>query len=402
MLLVWLTVLIFWNSVLVGPLERRFVVPLVETDINRARFRRAAMVFLGLSLTQMLPLLAWMEGTTFSAVIATCWILSAATQIFVYYSRDRMLLLAGAIPIMVVSLAGPAIAFGLSWEAATISLFLFLALGAGAAFVGRSDRLIASAAAEADARRSAEAASFAKSRFIANMHHELRTPLNAIIGYSEMLRESAAEEGRNADVADLDRVLAAAHLQLMMMGDLLAFSDLQDGRSELKVRSFDASAAARETAEALRAEIEANGNTLVLNVSESLLVRNDDGKFRHCLDHLLSNAAKFTRNGQVRLALRRDRNERGEWLVADVEDTGVGIPKERIAAIFEPFTQADESTTREYEGAGVGLAITSRLARVMGGAATVQSAPGRGSVFTLRIRADLEANVVEPRLEALA
>src|SRR5690606_35381243 len=89
-LLVCLAVLIVWNSVLVGPLERRFVVPLVQTDIERARFRRAAMVFLGLALTQMLPLLVWLEGTTFSAVIATCWILSAATQVFVYYSRDRM------------------------------------------------------------------------------------------------------------------------------------------------------------------------------------------------------------------------------------------------------------------------------------------------------------------------
>src|SRR5690606_214537 len=142
---------------------------------------------------------------------------------------------------------------------------------------------------------------------------------------------------------------------------------------------------------ALRAEIEANNNTLLIEVGENLLARNDEGKFRHCLDHLLSNAAKFTRNGRVRLSLRRERNERGEWLIAEVEDTGAGIPKERISAIFEPFTQADESMTREYEGAGVGLAITSRLARLMGGAATVQSTPGRGSAFTLRIRADLEA-----------
>src|SRR5690606_26406078 len=174
---------------------------------------------------------------------------------------------------------------------------------------------IAQAADEAAGRRAAETANSAKSRFIANMHHELRTPLNAVIGYSEMLRESAADAGRDADVADLDRILAAAHTQLMMITDLLAFSELQDNRLALELHDFDAGALARETAAAMRGAVEANGNTLAVHTGANLQgVRSDPAKLRHCLEHLLSNAGKFTRDGAVVLRVRRELSAGADWV----------------------------------------------------------------------------------------
>jgi len=383
-LVLWLGALLFWNSVLVPLLERRWVLPAVDANLTSARRRRASMVLFGLSLAQVLPFAAWSDGTAFGAVAASVWTLSSAIQIFVYYSRDRLLLAAGLAPIAAAALVGPVLAFGASWESGATCLSLAIALAAGAAFVGRSDKLIAHAADEAAARRNAEAANSAKSRFIASMHHELRTPLNAIIGYSEMLRESAADAHRETDVADLDRVLAAARLQLMMIGDLLAFSELQDGRLELELHDFDPAALARETGAALRTGIEANGNTLTLDIAELGSARSDPAKLRHCLEHLLSNAGKFTRDGSVLMRARRERDE----LIFSVVDTGMGVAPEQQRAIFEPFAQTAGEGIRS--GAGLGLAITARIARRLGGAVSVQSAPGRGSTFTLRVRADLE------------
>jgi signal transduction histidine kinase len=379
----WLGALMFWNSVLVPFLEQRWVLPGVAADFTRARLRRASMVLFGLSFSQVLPFFAWGAGTAFGCVIGAGWMLSAATQVFVYYSRDRLLLAAGALPILAATLVCPALAFGVTSQGVATSLSLLLALGAGAAFVGRSDKLIAQAGEDAAARRTAEAANSAKSRFIASMHHELRTPLNAIIGYSEMLREGANETGREAEAADLDRVLAAARLQLMMIGDLLAFSELQDGRLELEQHDFEPGAVARETAAALRVGVESNGNELRLDIGDLGQARGDPAKLRHCLEHLLSNAGKFTRNGVVTLRAWRERND----LFFTVVDTGVGIAPEQQRAIFEPFAQAQ--ATRG--GAGLGLAITSRFARLLGGALTVESTAGKGSAFTLRVRADLGA-----------
>ncbi|HYD87794.1 MAG TPA: HAMP domain-containing sensor histidine kinase [Vitreimonas sp.] len=391
LLVVWLFALIGWNALLVPPLERALVIPLIDSDPVRARLRRAGMVLFGLSLTTVMPIASWAQGSVFGAIVAVGWALSSATQVLVYYSRDRLLLVAGMAPIVLGALIGPLLAYrGVSWESAAAVLMMLIALGAGGAFIGRSDKLIAKATEEAAARRSAEASSLAKSRFIANMHHELRTPLNAIIGYSELLRENALEEARAADVADIDRVLAAARQQLMMIADLLAFSELQDDRLQLETKLFDAALLARETANAFRPAVEANHNTLAIDIAAPLGdAHTDPAKLRHCLEHLLSNAAKFTRDGAVTLRARRERSLRGDWLIFTVEDTGVGIAPDRLGAIFEPLTQGDDSATRAADGAGMGLAIIARIARLLGGTVSVESTPGQGAAFTLRVRADM-------------
>jgi signal transduction histidine kinase len=400
-LLIWLAALLAWDMALVAPLERHWVLPLLERRFETARRRRALMVLFGLSLTQGLPLAAWSTGEMFGAVVGACWVISTSTHVLIYYSRDRLLLGAGIAPVIVCALTGPALSAGVTWESLATSMFLLMSLGAGGAFVARSDDLIAKAASEAAARRSAEAASNAKTRFIANMHHELRTPLNAIIGYSELLRESAGDDGRDEDAADLERVLAAARLQLMMMNDLLAFSELQDGAVEPVVSTFDAAAVAREAAEAVRASAQSRGNSVALRLGAGLeAVRSDPDRLRQCLWQLLSNAAKFTQNGAVELRGRRERAADADWIVFDVQDTGVGIAREQLSSIFEPFTQADSSATRRSDGAGIGLAIARRFARLLGGDVSVESALGLGSTFTLRVRADLAG--VEPAPLAIA
>jgi signal transduction histidine kinase len=380
-LLLWLAALLVWDGVAIKTLERRWVLPVLEHDLLAARLRRTAMVFFGFCLTQGLPLTAWSVGGVFGAIVGVSWVMSAATQLFVYYSRDRLMLAGGMLPVIACALIGPSLSNGgVTIESIISALFILFALAVGAAFVGRSDRLIAQA----------EASSQAKSRFIAGIHHELRTPLNAIIGYSEMLRESAEENSRAGDVADLDRVIAAARLQLMLMNDLLAFSELQDGAVELELDAFDAAAFARESAHALRHELSANGNHFRLVVDGEIgVVRSDAAKLRQCLQHLLTNAAKFTRSGQITLEVRRQRTRSGDWLLFKVSDTGAGIAPERMPRLFEPLAHAENSVERRTS-AGFGLAITARLARLLGGEVSVESAAGAGSAFTLRVRADLD------------
>jgi len=240
----------------------------------------------------------------------------------------------------------------------------------------------------ADASSKAEAASVAKSQFLATMSHELRTPLNAIIGYSEMMREDAELDGRGGDIADHDRILIAARRLLHLINEILDLSKIEAGHMQLEVQPTDVARLAREAVEAVRPQAERNGDRLVLDCPEGLpLVRADGFKLGQCLLNLLSNAVKFTSDGEISLRVRVD----GDRVTFAVADSGIGIAPEKLAGLFEPFVQADSSTTRNYGGTGLGLAITREIARLMGGDVTAESAPGEGSTFTLTIRSAPEA-----------
>lgn len=232
----------------------------------------------------------------------------------------------------------------------------------------------------------AESASRAKSEFLANMSHELRTPLNAIVGYSEILDEGARADSRKQDAEDLGRILCAARRLTRLIEDVLDFSKLDAGRVRLAPQRYDVAKLVRESADTVRPQAQARGNRVVVDCPADIgEAFGDDFKIAQCLLNLLSNAAKFTDNGVIAFSAARALVDGEERLTFKVSDTGIGIGPEKLAAIFEPFEQADATTTRQYGGTGLGLTITRRLARLMGGDVTVESAPGRGSTFTLTL-----------------
>ncbi|MFZ4601176.1 MAG: ATP-binding protein [Caulobacterales bacterium] len=234
------------------------------------------------------------------------------------------------------------------------------------------------------ARVQAEEASAAKSAFLANMSHELRTPLNAVIGYSEILVEDLRADDRPDSAEDAERIRGAARHLLSLINEVLDFSKIEAGRMELNIENVDAAALLREAVATV--EIAARGRNvdLTCEIDPAFAeLRTDSVKLRQCVLNLLSNAAKFTSDGRVALHAE----------VADglarirVEDTGIGMTAEQVSRLFQPFVQADASTSATFGGTGLGLAITRRLAMLLGGDVSVRSAPGVGSTFELTIAA---------------
>ncbi len=237
-----------------------------------------------------------------------------------------------------------------------------------------------------------EAASRHKSEFVANMSHELRTPLNAIIGYSEMLQEDAQEQGAKTLLPDLEKISAAGKHLLELVNSVLDLSKIEAGKMELHLEEIavaDLVAAVRAVIHPLAAR---NGNRFEIVCDAGVgRMRGDATKLRQVLLNLLSNACKFTESGSIVLRVARDGTGDFAWLSFAVEDTGIGLTPEQLGRLFEDFTQADASTTRRYGGTGLGLAVSRRLCRLMGGDVTVSSEPGRGSTFTARIPANLDS-----------
>ncbi len=233
-------------------------------------------------------------------------------------------------------------------------------------------------------------ASQVKSAFLANMSHELRTPLNAIIGYSELLQEMAANQIQADAAPDLEKINRAGKHLLALIDNILDLSKIEAGKMELLPEHFRISDLIREMAASVEPLLTRNANTLELGGGEGLgMMYSDLTRLRQCLLNLLSNACKFTRHGTIRLETTRERRADREWIVFRVQDSGIGMTLSQIDRIFQAFAQADASTTRKYGGTGLGLAITKRISQMLGGDVTVQSTPGQGSTFSLRIPATL-------------
>jgi len=239
--------------------------------------------------------------------------------------------------------------------------------------------------------RQLELASQHKSQFVASMSHELRTPLNAIIGLTEMMVTNAARFGTEKAAEPLRRVHRAGTHLLGLINQVLDLSKIEAGKLELSLESVSLAPLVDDVVGTARQLAEQNKNRLVVEVQESLVpLTVDPMRLRQILLNLLSNACKFTKQGEVKLRVNKIVDGR-TWIEFAVADTGIGMTPEQQGKLFEEFTQADSSTARRYGGTGLGLAITRKLARMMGGDVTVTSEPGKGSVFTVRLPGGADA-----------
>ncbi len=239
-------------------------------------------------------------------------------------------------------------------------------------------------------RDKAVEANRAKSVFLANMSHELRTPLNAVIGYTELISEDAHDLGYSEIEPDLKRIHTAANHLLSLINDVLDLSKIEAGRHEVVWETFEVPGLVDDVVSTVEPHVTKNGNHFIVECASDLgVLRADRIKVRQILINLLSNAAKFTKGGDVRMQVRRESGDMGDWFVFDVSDTGIGLAEGKLDELFDPFTQADSSTTREYGGTGLGLTITRHFCRMMGGDIHAHSVLGEGSTFTVRLPAPL-------------
>jgi signal transduction histidine kinase len=219
------------------------------------------------------------------------------------------------------------------------------------------------------------------------MSHELRTPLNAIIGLTEMMVTNAARFGTERALEPLQRVNRAGQHLLGLINQVLDLSKIEAGKLDLNPQTVQLAPLIDEVIGTARQLAEQNKNRLMAEIQDNLgTLTVDPMRLRQVLLNLLSNACKFTKDGEVALRGRRLSNG-GDWIELSVSDTGIGMTPEQQARLFEEFTQADAATAQRFGGTGLGLAITRKLARMMGGDVTVTSEPGKGSVFTVRLPA---------------
>lgn len=382
----WLAFIAVWEFWLRPLLEDRLALPAAKKSQQAGFGWLAAINFIGSVAYTIYPVGVWMSGEAVGMVLATAWICGSANHLFVYFSANRWLLLSCVTPLALMSFSAPLLTSGLSFEAAiSVSTLAALTLAAGMFGFDRQV-LLGNLAKHATARATAEQANAAKSQFLATMSHELRTPLNAVIGYAELIEEEA-EKGPIAE--DATKIRSSARQLLGVIDTILDLSRLETGQIELRRERGLVSAVLQQLREAAAPLATAGNNKLIITSVEDLgEAEIDHMRLHQCLMQLVSNAAKFTRDGEIRIGARREAFGSKERLVFSVSDTGAGIAQEDQTRIFEPFVQGDSGAARRAEGTGLGLTLVRRLARLMGGDVRCESTPGHGATFTLWIDAD--------------
>lgn len=235
-----------------------------------------------------------------------------------------------------------------------------------------------------DARKQAEEASVAKSTFLANMSHELRTPLNAIIGYCEILQEEAEDgEFENAE-KDLLKIHTAANHLLSLINSVLDLSKIEAGKMVINIEPVDLHELLTEIINIIKPVAAKRGNQLVVDIDkEHTQINTDPVKLRQVVYNLLSNACKFSENGNIQLSVKYINDNTESYYRIVIKDNGIGMTDEQIERIFNPFVQADDTISKSYGGTGLGLSITGRFVEMMGGTINVESKLGEGSTFTI-------------------
>jgi signal transduction histidine kinase len=239
------------------------------------------------------------------------------------------------------------------------------------------------------AKDMADSANRAKSIFLAKMSHELRTPLNAVIGFSEILLEGVNLDGRNGHrKVDLERINSAGKHLLSLVTDVLDLSKIESNLVDLKIEKFDLNKMVHEVIANVQPMVAENGNKLVVKCRSNLgTVSTDQTKLRQAALNLMSNAAKFTKDGTIVLSVQRRRSQAGDWIEIQVQDSGIGIAQSDIGQLFQNFGQANRTTSSKYGGTGLGLVLSQKLCALMGGGISVTSELGHGSCFTIRVLA---------------
>jgi signal transduction histidine kinase len=244
------------------------------------------------------------------------------------------------------------------------------------------------------ARAEAQEASRVKSEFLAVMSHEIRTPINVVVSYVELLKAGVPDEPTEKQRHYLQRIDQSSQLLIWLLNDLLDFSRIESGQMQVEMAVGSGRHAIENARSALEAFAQGKGISLTSRCDADPQFHADEQRVQQIVLNLLSNAIKFTpRGGSVSVSCYEapagpsGMEAVGDWVRIDVSDTGLGIPEDQVAQMFEPFVRGDAEQTGGASGAGLGLSISRRLAEMMSGTITVESAPGRGTVFTLWLRA---------------
>lgn len=235
-----------------------------------------------------------------------------------------------------------------------------------------------------EAKKSSEAASKAKSEFIANISHELRTPLNAILGYYELLKEDAEADGLDNYVEDLNKINSAARHLLTLINDILDLSKIEAGKMDIFLEDVEVTQMLEDLNNIVLPLLEKNKNSFKCEIDPGVgIMHTDLVKVRQCLLNVLSNASKFTKEGSITLSVKPLKAEHNEFVLFAISDTGIGLTPEQLSTLFQAFSQAESSTSRRFGGTGLGLYLTKRFCEMLGGKVTVDSEYNKGSTFSL-------------------